>query len=571
MTSRIGSLLVAVLLSAIAVVSVIVILVVVDDGGSADSSLVSLSLREGELVGLDISTEINVIARDENAVTLVSLLVDAELVTQAVPIQEEESGDYRASLIWVPERLGATSVLVRAQTSTGKLIEQEITVDVVPPDELPDETEAPGTAAAIPLDGSAVTILSPQPGDEVSLGASLAILVRGPPDVAMRSFVLEINGTLVVEEAATLTDSGGYQAVLVWQPNQEGTAMLSVRGTTETGDHVAPAEITVQVTSGPTENDSDDPLSEEDEVGRLTILSPDNNDDFEFTESIRILISVLAEDVGALNSMELFVNTVSVSSIVPEALSEGLYRVEVPFEPTEPGPYTLEIVAFADNGGRFSDHVVIVVGGETDSDGLPDLAPTGLGVGDENTIEITLSNFGDGALISQPVVVGVVRSSDGILLDETTLDVTLAAGASHVFTLPIQLADTLQITLVVDTFNAVEESNEDNNKITGLFQPAVRADLVVQALEVSAGGQPIVRVGNVGESDHVGAITVLLLLNGESIEQLGFTGLLASQGSLTLTGNVVVTGSGQLSAIVDPGDLIAETSEGNNSITIEVG
>lgn len=575
MTSRVGSLLIAALLGGIAIATVIVVVVLIGDDGSADSSQVSLSLRDGDFVGLGLSTEISVIARDENAVTQVELYIDAELITRAVPFFDEESGDYRAPLIWEPQRLGEASVLVRAVTSTGEEIDEEITVEVVDPEDLPEEAESstPGGSAAAPGAGSAVLILSPQPGDQVPLDTGLAVLVRGPSEVAIRSFVLEVNGTIAGEEAATLTESGDYQAVLVWQPTQEGPATLAVRGTTAEGDPVTAGEVTVEVVSAGGSDDAEAAEAEE-EGGQLTILAPDNNDDFDFTENIRILISVLAEEVGFLTSVELFVNTVSASSVVPEALSAGLYRIEVPFEPSEPGLYALEVVAFADDGGRFSDQVVITVGGETaapDGDRLPDLAATSVGVGEGNAIEITLSNLGDAPLLSVPVVVGVARSSDGILLDETTLDVTLAAGASRLFTLPIRLAETLQITLIVDTRDTVQESNEDNNQITALFQPAVRADLVAQALEVSEGGQPIVRIGNVGASDHVGAITVLLLLNGESIEQLGFNGLLASQGSLTLTGNIVVTGSGQLSAIVDPEDLIVEASESNNTITIELG
>ena len=573
MTSRSGSLLIAVLLATIVIIAGLIIWRLINDGGSADSSLISISLRDGDLVGLGRSTEISVIARDENAVTQVSLLVEEALVTQAIPVQDEESGDYRAALIWEPERIGSTPILVRALTSTGEIIEQAITVEVVDPADLPQDeaTGAPTSSSDTFISSPAVTILSPQPGDQVSLDASLIVLVRGPAEVTMRSFILEINGTIIAEEAAIPRESGDYQAALVWRPSQEGPATLLVRGTTERSTSVAPAEIIVQVVSRADTSTADEASDEE---GKLAILAPNNNDDIDFTEDIRIPISVLAEDVGRLTSLELSVNTVSLSSLTPEALSAGLYRVEIFFEPPEPGLYVLEVVAFAENGSRFSDQIVITVGGETtppDEEGPPDLTPIGIGVGEGNAIEITLSNTGDAPLQSQPVLVSVQRSSDNILIDETTLDVTLSAGGSQVFILPIRLTEALQITLTVDTLNAIEESDEQNNTITALFQPAVQADLVAQDLVISASGQAIIRIANVGDSDHVGTITVLLLLNGETIEQLGFSGLLASQGSLTLTGNIVVSGAGQLSAVIDPEDLIAEASEGNNAITIQLG
>ncbi len=573
MTSRSGSLLIAVLLATIVIVAGLIIWRLINDGGSADSSLISISLRDGDLVGLGRSTEISVIARDENAVTQVSLLVEEALVTQAIPVQDEESGDYRAALIWEPERIGSTPILVRALTSTGEIIEQAITVEVVDPADLPQDeaTGAPTSSSDTFISSPAVTILSPQPGDQVSLDASLIVLVRGPAEVTMRSFILEINGTIIAEEAAIPRESGDYQAALIWRPSQEGPATLLVRGTTERSTSVAPAEIIVQVVSRADTSTADEASDEE---GKLAILAPNNNDDIDFTEDIRIPISVLAEDVGRLTSLELSVNTVSLSSLTPEALSAGLYRVEIFFEPPEPGLYVLEVVAFAENGSRFSDQIVITVGGETtppDEEGSPDLTPIGIGVGEGNAIEITLSNTGDAPLQSQPVLVSVQRSSDNILIDETTLDVTLSAGGSQVFILPIRLTEALQITLTVDTLNAIEESDEQNNTITALFQPAVQADLVAQDLVISTSGQAIIRIANVGDSDHVGTITVLLLLNGETIEQLGFSGLLASQGSLTLTGNIVVSGAGQLSAVIDPEDLIAEASEGNNAITIQLG
>ena len=155
-----------------------------------------------------------------------------------------------------------------------------------------------------------------------------------------------------------------------------------------------------------------------------------------------------------------------------------------------------------------------------------------------------------------------------MLLGETILNVTLSRDASRAFTLPLQLTDAINITIEVDTDNAVRESNEGNNTLITRFEPLLRPDLTAQGLQVSADGIPIVRVTNIGAADYSGSLSVLLLFNGQPVETLIFSGALAAQGSLTLAGSVPITGAGQLSAVVDPTDLIAEANESNNTLTV---
>jgi subtilase family serine protease len=98
----------------------------------------------------------------------------------------------------------------------------------------------------------------------------------------------------------------------------------------------------------------------------------------------------------------------------------------------------------------------------------------------------------------------------------------------------------------------------------------LRPDLVAQGLELSLDRIAIVRVANVGASPYSGTITVRIVFNGETIEELQFSGSLAVQGSLTLSGSRPIEGEGQLSAIVDPANQIAESNEGNNAVAIVV-
>ncbi len=557
MTSRVGSIVVAGLLVVLAVIAIVLILTLVDDDGGTDDSLVSLSLREGDTVGLGLRTEIQVTARDSEPITEVRLLVDGVLQTRAQPIFDPASGDFSAILLWdSPESLGEATITVIALNESGEKIESEIVVTVVDPSELAEEQRS-----RPPL-----TILSPQQNDRVALDQPLAVLVRGPGDAEITSFVLEVDGVIVDEVEATTATGGEAQGVLVWQPTRAGLATLRIRARSDLQE-ISATEVIIEVVSGPIRGSED----ETDDEGLLQILTPDNNSEFEFSEGLVIPLSVAVEDAGILTALEFYVNAELVSTITPEPLADDLYRVEIPFEPDEPGNYVLQIVAITEDDRRLDDTIVINVGGEEDEEeALPDLAPTAVTVGDGNAILLTLANNGGASLQSEAVLVSVVRAADGILLDETTLDVTLAGGGSRNFTLPVRLTEALEITIIVDTLNAIAESNEENNAITTLFEPIARPDLVTQALELNQNGVAIVRVGNAGAADMVGTISVLLLFNGEVVEQLSFSGVLAQQGSLTLTGNVPISGAGQLSAIVDPDNLVAETNEGNNSLTIDV-
>ena len=116
----------------------------------------------------------------------------------------------------------------------------------------------------------------------------------------------------------------------------------------------------------------------------------------------------------------------------------------------------------------------------------------------------------------------------------------------------------------------VNEADEDNNTLSGVFEPLSRPDLVAQNLELSEDGLAIVALINAGSDIANGPIAVVILFNGVAVERLSFPQDLPSQGTLTLAGSIVLEGGGQLSAIVDPDNAIAESDETNNTITIEI-
>ena len=86
-------------------------------------------------------------------------------------------------------------------------------------------------------------------------------------------------------------------------------------------------------------------------------------------------------------------------------------------------------------------------------------------------------------------------------------------------------------------------------------------------------GTAAVRISNVGDGPAAPPILVLIVLDGVVIEELGFDGPgpLAPQGTLDLFGSVAIEGGVRnLSAIVDPSNGVAESDDGNNTITISV-
>lgn len=555
MTSRAGSLLVLALLGVLTVVAIVLILTLVgDDAG--EPPVLTLSLRDGDLVSLNEPLEIRVTARAEEPVTGVALFVDEALVTQAVPVADPGRGTFSASLNWTPDRLGAVTITVVATKLSGTEATIDLQIQVI-------EGPVPGE------DSTAVVILSPTQLQQVSLEQPATVLARAAADTQITSMVLVVDGVEVAQTRPTQTENGQWNGIFEWQPTEEGPVTLVVLARAG-GEEVGSAQVTVEVVSGPVAA----PPSAEGEPGGggLTIESPADNSEFAFREGLSIDLSIAAVQTGPLAAVELYANTVLVTTATPEPLSEDLYRFILPFEPTEPGAYVLEVVAISADNQRYDDTVVISVLGEDGSDdtdaGLPDLIPTAVSVGEGNSLVLTLANNGLAALQSTPILVGVSRSSDGVLLGETILNVTLSREGSRAFTLPIQLTEAINITVEVDTGNAVRESNEGNNTLTTRFEPLLRPDLTAQGLQVSADGIPIVRVSNIGAADYSGPLTVLLLFNGQPVEALTFDGALAAQGSLTLAGSVPITGAGQLSAVVDPTDLIAEANEGNNTLTI---
>ncbi len=564
MTSRAGSLIVAGFLGGLALIAIFVIVILVDDDGPSDDAVVVVSApRDGDVVLINDPLEVRVSVRDAQPVSSIALSVNGTLVQEQQPVADPGSGTFSVTLSWVPDSLGTVTLTITAINVSGEESRTELRIRVTDdPAELPADLR--------------VQILTPAPLQRVAVNQPVIIRAEAESDEPIASFTLEVDGVFVADVDGQESGDGRTQATLAWAPTSEGLSVLRVSVRTASGLQDS-TEITVEVVGDA--SISDTPPAEDDEqqadgAATVTISSPSNNAEFELSDDLSIDVVISVSGDVTVTSLELYVSSQFVASVEPNLEADGTYSQTIAFEPSQPGAYSVEVVAITASGETFRDSANIQIldpQAQVEAANLPDLVPVAVTTTDNNAIGLTIRNDGDADLPPTPVLVSVVRASDGILLDEATINLAIAAGAQRVTQLPIVLAETLAITIIVDTNNVVEESNEDNNEIRTTFVPVARPDLVLQALELGLDGLPFVRIGNIGPANFSGRIVVHLSLNGVIVDQLAFTGPLAVGGSLTLPGNAPIVGTGELIAIVDPLNVVAEANETNNAAAITIG
>ena len=589
MTSRVGSLLVAGFLGAIALVAVVVIIILTDDGEATDAAVIVTSLREDDIVLISDPTEIRVTVTDDEPITRISLFVDGEPISaDAQPVHDPAQGTYSTSIPWQPVRLGFVTISVTAQGLSGEESTLEFRVEVT---DDPNRLGSDLTVSVTRFGGGGLVVVD----EPVRLQAR----ARSQADVVAR-FRLEIAGVGVAESGAVESEPGVYDGILEWTPGAAGTVSLIVFA--ETADGVqASTELVLDVltreeadAAAAAQDAAAEQAAAEDEAevqaadGFLSIQTPAEGSRFRFGEDLQVEIVVFADGVGTLVGMTLFVDTVPIANVEGlQPLGDGTYSLTILWEPSGEGSFDLEVVAVSDTNRRYDDRVSVTVGPaeeaeeeegeEEEEEEEPaepeiDLVPIAIEVGASQTVVVTVANLGSGDLVARAVLISLIRTADGFVIDEASVVLTLGSGRSAAVELPISLTGRLDITVVVDSDDMVEESDESNNTISTTFDPPTRPDLVPQALQLRPDGTVSVRITNIGGSAAEPPIGVLIVLDGVVIEELSFDGPgpLAPQGTLDLFGSVVVEGGGTLSAIVDASNGIAESNDGNNAITITV-
>ena len=584
MTSRVGSLLVAGFLGAIALVAVVVIIILTDDTDANESAVIVTSLRDGQVVLIGDPTEIRVSVTGEEPITRISLFVDGEpIAADAQPVNDPAQGTYSASIPWQPLRLGFVTISVTAQGLSGEESMLEFRVEV---------TDDPAR-----LGGDVTVSATRTSGGQIAVNETLRLQARArAQDAIVVRFRLEVEGVAVAESSAVESEPGVYDGVLEWVPTVAGTVQAEIVAETADGSEVRTlilldvvsaedAAAAQSAQAAEAEEDGEEPGEEQAAVaadeGFLSIQTPVEGATIRFAEDLEVEIVVFADGVGTLIGMTLFVDTVPITNVEGlQPLGDGAYSLTIPWEPAAEGSFLLEVVAVSDTNRRFDDRVTVTIGpadGEPEdeveeepADAAVDLVPTAIDVGSGQSVVVTITNAGEGNLANTPVLVSLTRAIDGLVLDEATVLLTLPAGRSQAVELPISLTDSLEITVVVDSDNAVDESDESNNTISATFDPPSRPDLIPQALQLQPDGTVFVRITNIGGSPAEPPISVLIVHDGVVVEELSFggPGPLTPQGTLDLRGSVVIEGGGSLSAIVDPANGIAESNDGNNAITI---
>ncbi len=600
MTSRVGSLLVAGFLGAIALVAVVVIIILTDPGEPADSAVIVASLRDDQVVLLGDPTEIRVTVTDDEPITRIALFVDGEPISaDAQPVHDPAQGSYSASIPWLPGRLGFVTISVTAQGLSGEESLIELRVEVT--------DDASRLGGDLTVSATRTSAGAPIVNEPLRLQAR----ARSQEALVVR-FRLEVEGALVAESGAAESEPGVYDGILEWTPTQAGTVAAEVVAETADGTQVrtellldvlaaVPADAAADTTAGQagaSEQEEAAQAAPADE-GFLRIQTPADGAGFGWTDDLEVEVVVFADGVGTLVGMTLFVDTVPVSNVDGlQALGDGAYSLTIPWEPSGEGTFILEVVAISNTNRRYDDRVTVTVdpaeddeedgegdeeddgedeagdeeGEDGDDEPLADLTPTAIDVGTGQSVVVTITNAGAGNLANAPILVSLTRSSDGLVLDEATVVLTLPADRSQVVELPISLTDALEITVVVDRDNTIPESDESNNTISATFDPPSRPDLVLQALQLQPDRTVFVRVTNVGGSPAEPPIVVLIVLDGLIVEELSYggPGPLTPQGTLDLPGSVIIGDGQSLSAIVDPANGIAESNDGNNAITVSI-
>ena len=236
MTSRVGSLLVAGFLGAIALVAVVVIIVLTDDGEAQDSADIVASLREGDLVLLNEPIEVRVTVGDDEPIVGISLSVDGTPIgSDAQPVNDPAQGTYSTSFPWQPTRLGFVTISVVAQGLSGEESTHEFGVEVT------DNPERLGS-------GLRVDVSRLSAGGAATVDRPTRLLARARSEAVVVGFRLEVDGGTVAQSAADASEPGVFEGILEWTPDLPGTVVLRVFASTAGGEE-ASAELVLDVIS----------------------------------------------------------------------------------------------------------------------------------------------------------------------------------------------------------------------------------------------------------------------------------------------------------------------------------
>ena len=561
MGNRVGSLIVLLVLGGIVAAAVLLVLRFAGDSETQPAVFVSLAADQPVLLGEPL--EIEVRAQGSNPISILTLLVDGTIITQATPIFDPDQGRYAAVLFWTPQTLGFASLRIVATDTTGSQTEITRRVDVTddaerverareaarggqpqqtapaqppPPTTADGESEAAdeqGVPAAPPTavqDGGAARILSPQDGERYEFGSAAPLTVE-----------IETTGTgplssVLVYVTPVLADGSFGRSQLAFAANPDVAATAGVYRETVRGvEEWFPRNGAYDL--------------------QLVALTPDQR---RFEDFIRITVTGVADS---------------------EQQS-------------------------ADASDQEADGDQAAEGGDAEDEELPDLEIVTVRE-TENGISVTVINNGVGPAQQVEVELSVIRIRDASELASTRARVTLAPGQRA--NVPIEISVS-EVTETLVALRAQDDADTSNNtyELTlsatesapddGLLEeeqqtseaqddtlqqqeaqepaeppPAEQPDLAFLEARFTDDGIALLRVINAGDAPS-GDFTIRITdAAGELLETItrGTDSPLAPGEGEILAGRVAHSGSVVIT--LDPDNLTAESNESNNVIRLEVG
>ncbi len=527
MGSRFGSIAVLIIIAAIiGIAGVIIYRLGLLDADADNAPPIVVSIEDGALLLLGEPQNITVSVASGAPITSLRLVVDENLLAEAIPVYSADRGAYIGSIVWTPQRLGFADLNVIVVDEQGRESVRSLRVEVT------DDPDRIAAALQLQVGGLA-------PNQQLIAGSTVRIALRASGAQAIDQFEMVVDGELAVAVEPTLGNDGAYVASIDWTPLQLGAVEVEFRvidagGRTET--------LNVQVTvlergavpgAASGEASSESQRSEDGSTATAStsagsgdtsaasgdaavlIVNPVDGEDFRLTPNLAIDIELLTRNTGPLASVLLYVTAIAedgssgdsilIFSAADSLPPSGEYREVVSgFERwlTSAGRYELQLVVFAADERRFDHRIIITAiadGSERVEDDEEVDAPEAEEEGeadpeetdaeqpdidlalinarqpeqDRGRLNIALANLSAAPVERAQVRISLIDSHDGAVLNEAR--VTLSLAPDEIASIPLDFSIRRDVSALL-----VLESNIDSDTSNNTLQVALRAP----ALEV---------------------------------------------------------------------------------------
>ena len=510
MGSRIGSIAILVVITAV-VIAVVFVILRLDllNTGEPDGPVMVVSLEDGDLLLLNEPLSITVTISSGSPIATLELIVDETQVAEVIPPYSQDRGAWIGSFVWTPERLGFADVRIIALDANGVESMRQIRVEVTD-----DEARV---AAAL-----RITVLGISPLQQFPSGAPIRLEMSATGNQPIERFDMIVDGKHIVSVTPDLDNTGRYSAAIEWTPNQSGEVQVTITAVDVAGRSESQTIPVILVPAGTTdaadangdqsgatdnEDEPDDPAQPAVEDGQARIASPVDGQRFNLDADFRFDVSLTARGVGTVASALLYMtpiapdNTLGSSVLIhsSEAHAPGDYDERVANVErwiTNSGSYELQLVVFTPENDRYDHriviHVVAVAGDDEqqrDEEGGEPSAGVDLAIvtarqtdDDLGQLNVTITNAGSLDIEQTDVVITVEDAESGRELASAA--VTLGIESDDLRTIPLDLDIEAAASLeAIIKLEAAIDQNEDNNTFRIRLSPLDAADADAQAEE----------------------------------------------------------------------------------------